>query len=76
MLSTNDLWTRKGPLVTSRPNLEETVPTACAEGHAVAAHAQAANAILVSSKNTYTFSFERVPDVAVVVVVACEQNSA
>lgn len=55
--------------------LEQAVPATGAEGHTVPADAQAADAVLVSSKNTDTLTLERVPHVTVVIIVASEQHA-
>lgn len=62
--------------MTSRPNLEEAIPAAGAKGHTVAADAQAAHPVLVSGEDTNALALERVPHVAVVVIIPGKEDSA
>jgi hypothetical protein len=55
---------------------ERAVPAASAEGHAVRADAEAADAVLVAGEDADTLTTERVPDIARPVVVPAEQNAA
>lgn len=57
------------------PDLEEAVPGPCRHSHPVVSHPQAADAVVMPSQDTCPVGFERVPDVAVEVVVACEEQA-
>ena len=60
----------------SIPNLEEAVPWASGDGHAVLGHAQAAHTIIMASEYAGSLQSKRVPYVAIEVVVAGEQQAA
>ena len=55
-------------------NLEHAVPRSRAERHPVRAHAEATDPILMPRQDADPFSLERVPDVAVEVVVAGKEQ--
>lgn len=57
------------------PDLEHAVPRSGAERHAVRADAEAADAVLVPSEDPDPLALERVPDVAVKVVVAGKEEA-
>lgn len=54
---------------------QSTVPAARAEGHTVRADTQAADAVFVAGQDTYTLSFQRIPNVARPVVVSTKQDT-
>lgn len=56
------------------PDLEEAVPGPRGHGHAIIRHSQAADAVVMTSQDTCPVSLERVPDVAVEVVVPGEEE--
>ena len=56
-----------------RPNLQEGVPATRAEARAVGANAEAADAVVVAGEAADLFAGERVPHVAVEIVVAGEE---
>lgn len=58
------------------PDLEEGVPGAGAEGSAVGVDAEAGDAVVVALEEEDLLSLEGVPDDAVVVVVAGEEEAA
>ena len=58
------------------PNTQERVPGACRYRHAVLRHAQAGHAIIVAGEDPSSLGFHGIPDVAVEVVVAGQQQSA
>jgi hypothetical protein len=55
-------------------NLEHAVPRSRAERHPVRAHAETADPVLMPSQDADPFPLERVPDVAVEVVVAGKEQ--
>jgi hypothetical protein len=55
---------------------ERAVPAASAEGHAVGADAEAADAVLVAGEDADALATERVPDVARPVIVPAEEDAA
>lgn len=58
------------------PDLEERIPGAGTNGHAVLGHTQARDAVVMARQNTCSLLSHRVPHVAVEVVVAGEQEAA
>lgn len=56
-------------------NLEHAVPRSRAERHPVRADAETADPVLMPSQDADPFPFERVPDVAVEVVIAGKEQS-
>ena len=56
--------------------LEGTVPWSSAEGHTVWRDAQARHSIFMSSQDSYSFSLQCIPDIAVEVVVSCKEDSS
>lgn len=63
------------PLVVLVPDLEEAVPGPCCHGHAIISHPQAADAVVMSSQDTFPVCFECIPDIAVEVIVPGEQQA-
>lgn len=57
------------------PDLEEAIPGPCRHSHAIISHAQAADAVVMPSQDTCPVGFERIPDVAVKVVVPSEEEA-
>lgn len=57
------------------PNSQKTVPGASANCHPVLRNAQTTHTVIVARENTSPILFERVPDIAVEVVVAAEQEA-
>lgn len=53
-----------------------TIPTSRAKGHTIRADTQAADTVFVASEHPYTFSLERIPNIARPVVVSTEQNAS
>lgn len=60
----------------SVPDLEEAVPGPRGHSHPIIGHTQAADTIVVPSQDTCPVSLECIPDVAVEVVVPCEEEAA
>lgn len=58
------------------PDAEERVPGAGSDGHAVLRHAETRHAVVVAGKDTGALALHGVPDVAVEVVVAGQQQAA
>jgi hypothetical protein len=56
--------------------LEQAIPASRAERDPVSADAQARDSVVVPRKDAHPLPFERVPDIAVVVVVSSEQDPA
>eukprot|EP00117_Sycon_ciliatum_P008749 scpid56548/ scgid11318/ len=54
------------------PNLQEAIPAASAHSKTILCHTQAADSVVMTSKNTNTFSSESVPDIAIEIVVTSE----
>lgn len=63
-------------LHSSRPYLQERIPASGAYSRTIEAHADAAHTIVVPGKATDLLASERVPYVAVKVVVAREQKAS
>jgi len=59
----------------SIPDLEETVPRSGTHCHAILGHAQTAHSVVMTGEHTCSLGADRVPNVAVVVVVAGDQQS-
>lgn len=59
-----------------RPDEELGIPAARAQSLTIAADAETADPVLVTAENPRTLSLERVPDVAVEVIVTCKQQSS
>lgn len=57
------------------PDLEEAVPGPCRHSHPVISHPQAADAVVMPGQDTCPVGLESVPDVAVEVVVPCEEEA-
>ena len=57
-------------------NLQGAIPATCAQRHAVRAHTEAADAVLVPGQNADALALESVPDVARPVVVTAEEDAA
>mmetsp|Transcript_31208 Transcript_31208/g.79712 ORF Transcript_31208/g.79712 Transcript_31208/m.79712 type:complete len:349 (+) Transcript_31208:315-1361(+) len=60
----------------SSPHLEHRVPRACAQCVPIHADAQAADAVVVAGENSHLLTRERIPHIAVEVVVAGEEEAA
>lgn len=58
------------------PYLEETVPGASGHCHTIFGDAQATYTVVVTSQDTCTFSLHRVPNIAVKVVIAGQEQAA
>lgn len=58
------------------PDLEEGVPGACGYSHAIISDPEAAHTVVVASEDTCTVTLHGIPDVAVEVVIASEQQPA
>ena len=56
-------------------HLEHAVPRTCAKSHSILTDTQTTDSVLVSSEYTDSFSLERIPHVAVEVVVTSEEHS-
>merc|ERR1712025_1339082 len=61
------------PFLSLRPNLQQRIPRARAQRLSVLADAEARHAVLVRALVVDFLSRERVPDVAVIIVVAREE---
>jgi len=66
-------WTQQRRL---RPQLEERVPAARAQRHAVVRHAEAADAVVVAGEDANLLAGEGVPHVAIEIVVAGKEEAA
>lgn len=58
------------------PYLEETVPGASGHCHTIFGDAQATYTVVVTSQDTCTFSLHRVPNIAVKIVIAGQEQAA
>lgn len=58
------------------PDLESSVPRACAQSLAILGNAQAGDTVLVTGELLDELASESVPDVAVVVIITSEQKTA
>lgn len=57
------------------PDLEEAIPGPCRDGHPIVSHPQAADAVVMPGQDTCPVGFERIPDVAVEVIVPREEEA-
>lgn len=58
------------------PDLEEGVPGACSHSHPIICDPKAAHTVIMASEDTCTVTLHGIPDVAVEVVIASEQQPA
>jgi len=56
--------------------LEQSVPTTRAKRHSIGTDTQAADSVLVTGQNTDPLSLQHVPNIAIVIVVSSEKQSA
>lgn len=78
------VWARAGPLLAWAqlgsgllvPDLEEGVPGTCGHSHAIVSDPEAAHTVVMAGEDTCTVALHGIPDVAVEVVVAREQQPA
>lgn len=52
------------------PDTQSCIPTTSAKSHAICCDTKTRYSVFVSCKNTDSFTLERVPDIAVVVIIA------
>lgn len=57
------------------PDSQKTVPRACGHSHAVISYTQAADTVVMTSKNTCPVSLQRVPHVTVEVVITSQEQA-
>lgn len=58
------------------PDFEEWIPGSCSYGNAVLCHTQTAHPVVVTSEDTHSFTLQSVPNIAVEVIIAGQQQTA
>lgn len=58
------------------PNLQEAIPGASCYGEAVVCDTEAGDTVVVSGEDSYPLPLQSVPDIAVEVVVASQEESS
>ena len=71
-----DLLNKKKRRRRLRPDLQQTIPATCAEGHAVWACRRAGNSVIVALEHGDAVAFQGIPCVAIKIVVPSKHDAA
>lgn len=64
------------PPASSVPDFEEAVPGTSGHRHPISCDPQAADPVVMAREDAHTLALHGVPDIAVEVIIACEEQAA